>query len=100
MDILYTAKATASGGRHGSIRSDDGLLDLNLALPKALGGKGGATNPEQLFAGGMLPASRTLCYASAGRLDSGSPTRTFRSPQKSASARTQLTRSCYPPRFS
>jgi osmotically inducible protein OsmC len=52
MDILYTAKVTASGGRHGSIRSDDGLLDLNLALPKALGGKGGATNPEQLFAGG------------------------------------------------
>jgi osmotically inducible protein OsmC len=52
MDILYTANVTATGGRHGSIRSDDGLLDLNLALPKALGGKGGATNPEQLFAGG------------------------------------------------
>ena len=52
MDILYTAKVTATGGRHGLIRSDDGLLDLNLAMPKALGGKGGATNPEQLFAGG------------------------------------------------
>jgi lipoyl-dependent peroxiredoxin len=52
MDILYTANVTATGGRHGSIRSDDGLLDLNLALPKALGGKGGSTNPEQLFAGG------------------------------------------------
>src|SRR5271163_4973871 len=52
MDILYTAKVTATGGRHGSIRSDEGLLDLNLALPKALGGRGGATNPEQLFAGG------------------------------------------------
>jgi lipoyl-dependent peroxiredoxin len=39
-------------GRHGSIRSDHGLLDLELALPKTLGGKGDATNPEQLFAGG------------------------------------------------
>ena len=36
----------------GSIRSDDGLLDLKLALAKTLGGKGDATNPEQLFAGG------------------------------------------------
>ena len=52
MDILYSTKVTATGGRHGSIHSDDGLLDLNLAMPKALGGKGGATNPEQLFAGG------------------------------------------------
>jgi lipoyl-dependent peroxiredoxin len=52
MAVLYSAKATATGGRHGSIRSDDGLLDLKLALPKSLGGPGGATNPEQLFAGG------------------------------------------------
>ena len=52
MDILYTAKVTSVGGRHGSIRSDDGLLDMKLALPKSLGGKGDATNPEQLFAGG------------------------------------------------
>jgi lipoyl-dependent peroxiredoxin len=52
MGILYSTKVTATGGRHGLIRSDDGLLDLNLALPLALGGKGGATNPEQLFAGG------------------------------------------------
>jgi lipoyl-dependent peroxiredoxin len=48
MDILYTARVTVTGGRHGSIRSDDGLLDLNLAMPKALGGKGGATNPALL----------------------------------------------------
>ena len=100
MDILYTAKVTATGGRHGSIRSDDGLLGLNLTLPKALGGKGGVTNPEQLFAGAMLPASRMLCYASARRLDARLPTRTFRSLQKSASARTRLTPSCYPPHFS
>ncbi|OYZ89201.1 MAG: Ohr subfamily peroxiredoxin, partial [Rhizobiales bacterium 17-65-6] len=52
MTILYTTKVTATGGRKGTIRSEDGILDLNLALPKELGGMGGATNPEQLFAGG------------------------------------------------
>jgi Ohr subfamily peroxiredoxin len=51
-DPVYSPRVTATGGRHGSIRSDDGLLDLKLALPKTLGGKGHATNPEQLFAGG------------------------------------------------
>src|SRR5437660_7531072 len=51
-DTVYCTRVTATGGRHGSIRSDDGLLDLKLALPKTLGGKGDATNPEQLFAGG------------------------------------------------
>jgi lipoyl-dependent peroxiredoxin len=49
---MYSTKITASGGRHGHIRSEDGLLDLKLALPRQLGGKGDATNPEQLFAGG------------------------------------------------
>ncbi len=52
MKVLYSTKVTASGGRQGSIRSADGLLDLKLAMPQSLGGKGGATNPEQLFAGG------------------------------------------------
>ena len=51
-DMVYSTKVSATGGRHGTIRSDDGLLDLKLALPKTLGGKGDATNPEQLFAGG------------------------------------------------
>jgi osmotically inducible protein OsmC len=69
MDILYTAKVTASGGRHGSIRCDDGLLDLNLVLPKALGGKGGATNPEQLFAGGYAACfeNALLCVGREAR---------------------------------
>jgi len=49
---VYSTKVTATGGRHGTIRSEDGLLDLKLALPQTLGGKGDATNPEQLFAGG------------------------------------------------
>ena len=50
--ILYSTKVTATGGRHGQIRSEDGLLDMKLALPRQLGGKGDATNPETLFAGG------------------------------------------------
>jgi osmotically inducible protein OsmC len=52
MNILYATKVTAIGGRHGQIRSEDGLLDLKLAMPPQLGGKGDATNPETLFAGG------------------------------------------------
>jgi len=53
MQVLYTATATAIGGRQGKIRSDDGVLDTPLAHPKELGGPGGhATNPEQLFAAG------------------------------------------------
>ena len=53
MQVLYTAIATATGGRQGRIRSSDGVLDQPLALPKELGGPGGAaTNPEQLFAAG------------------------------------------------
>ena len=51
--VLYTAHATSSGGREGSSRSDDGILDLKLTTPKGLGGSGATgTNPEQLFAAG------------------------------------------------
>ena len=52
MSHLYATKVTATGGRHGSIRSEDGILVLDLAMPKSLGGPGGKTNPEQMFAGG------------------------------------------------
>lgn len=52
MTILYATRVTATGGRKGTIHSEDGILDLSLAIPKELGGMGGATNPEQLFAGG------------------------------------------------
>jgi osmotically inducible protein OsmC len=50
--VLYTAHAHTTGGREGRSVSDDGLLDVQLTPPKELGGKGGATNPEQLFAAG------------------------------------------------
>lgn len=57
---LYTANATATGGREGRVKTDDGQLDLPVALPPGLGGKGGATNPEQLFAAGYA-----ACFGSA-----------------------------------
>ena len=50
--VLYKAHATATGGRDGRAVSSDGLLDVKLSPPKELGGTGGATNPEQLFAAG------------------------------------------------
>lgn len=53
MSNLYTAEATATGGRAGHVRSTDGRLDLNLSVPGEMGGDGGpGTNPEQLFAAG------------------------------------------------
>jgi len=52
MSHLYTTKVTAIGGRSGTVKSEDGILYLALAMPKELGGKGDATNPEQLFAAG------------------------------------------------
>lgn len=53
MEILYTAHATATGGREGSSKTDDGKVDVKLSTPKEMGGSGGeGTNPEQLFATG------------------------------------------------
>lgn len=61
MKTLYTAEALATGaGRDGSGRSADGRLDLDLAVPKEMGGSGDGTNPEQLFAVGYA-----ACFHSA-----------------------------------
>jgi osmotically inducible protein OsmC len=61
MEHLYTAVATARGGREGEVVSDDGVLDLRLERPTELGGPGGEhTNPEQLFAAGYA-----ACFHSA-----------------------------------
>jgi lipoyl-dependent peroxiredoxin len=57
---LYTAKATATGGRGGHAASDDGLLEVDLRVPPEMGGPGGGTNPEQLFAAGYA-----ACFQSA-----------------------------------
>ncbi len=49
--VLYTAKATVTGGRsNGHGRTDDAALDIQLRSPREMGGEGGGTNPEQLFA--------------------------------------------------
>ncbi|TCB47707.1 organic hydroperoxide resistance protein [Acinetobacter sp. ANC 4779] len=60
MSTLYSTKVKAIGGRSGTIHSEDGILELNLALPKELGGRGGETNPEQLFAAGYA-----ACFGNA-----------------------------------
>ena len=53
VNVLYRTTASATGGRDGHARSDDGVFDVKLATPKALGGAGGeGANPEQLFAAG------------------------------------------------
>ncbi|MCW2556353.1 MAG: peroxiredoxin, Ohr subfamily [Mycobacterium sp.] len=67
MKTLYTAEALATGeGRDGHGRSSDGRLDLDLAIPKEMGGSGNGTNPEQLFAVGYA-----ACFHSALRLVAG-----------------------------
>jgi len=67
MNVLYTATATATSGRDGKVSSSDGAIDLSLAVPKGLGGPGGAgTNPEQLFAAGY-----SACFGSALKLVAG-----------------------------
>ncbi len=61
MDPVYTAVATATGdGRNGHVASEDGLLDADVRIPKEMGGPGGATNPEELFAAGYA-----ACFHSA-----------------------------------
>jgi Ohr subfamily peroxiredoxin len=64
--VLYTAKAHTTGGREGRSVTDDGLLDVTLAPPKEMGGKGGATNPEQLFAAGY-----SACFMGAIKFVAG-----------------------------
>jgi osmotically inducible protein OsmC len=65
MTPLHTSTVTAKGGREGFVRSENGVIDLPLTMPKALGGKGQGqgTNPEELFAAGYA-----ACFESAIRL--------------------------------
>ncbi|MBM0276503.1 organic hydroperoxide resistance protein [Micromonospora sp. STR1s_6] len=64
MQVLYTASATATGdGRDGHVETSDGTFTLDLAVPKEMGGAGGAANPEQLFAAGYA-----ACFHGALRL--------------------------------
>ncbi len=66
-NILYTATATATGGREGQARSSDGALAVKLSTPRELGGAGGdGTNPEQLFAAGY-----SACFLGALKFVAG-----------------------------
>lgn len=61
MNAIYTAEAIATGGgRDGHVRSSDGRVDLELAIPQSMGGSGNGSNPEQLFAAGY-----SACFHSA-----------------------------------
>jgi lipoyl-dependent peroxiredoxin len=67
MNVLYTATVNATGeGRNGHVTSDDGLIDIDMRIPKSMGGQGGASNPEQLFAAGYA-----ACFHSALKLVGG-----------------------------
>jgi lipoyl-dependent peroxiredoxin len=70
---LYTASVHVVGGREGRAVADDGLLDVAMAMPTALGGPGKATNPEQLFAAGFAGcfASSIKFSAQGMKLDAG-----------------------------
>ncbi|WSA83467.1 organic hydroperoxide resistance protein [Micromonospora sp. NBC_01796] len=64
MQVLYTAEAQSTGeGRGGKVRTSDGTLEIDLAVPKEMGGEGGGSNPEQLFAAGYA-----ACFHSALKL--------------------------------
>lgn len=64
---LYGTQVAVTGGRDGSARSDDGKLDVALALPTAIGGSGKGTNPEQLFAAGFGACfTSSLAFAAKG----------------------------------
>ena len=65
--VLYTAHATSTGGREGTSKSSDGVLDVKLTTPKELGGNGATgTNPEQLFAAGY-----SACFIGAMKVAAG-----------------------------
>jgi osmotically inducible protein OsmC len=64
MNVLYSTTATATGdGRNGHTATEDGMVDVDVRMPKEMGGPGGATNPEQLFAAGYA-----ACFHSAMKL--------------------------------
>ena len=60
VDVKYRVSATATGGRDGHTRTEDGVVDFKLAPPKELGGSGDGANPEQFFAAGYA-----ACYLGA-----------------------------------
>jgi osmotically inducible protein OsmC len=69
MNVLYATTAHATGdGRNGHARSEDGILDIDLRVPREMGGAGGAANPETLFAAGYAACFHSALKA-VGRQD-------------------------------
>jgi lipoyl-dependent peroxiredoxin len=67
VNVIYKTSATATGGRDGSAKSDDGSIDVKLVVPKEMGGPGGVgANPEKLFAAGY-----SACFLGAMKAVSG-----------------------------
>ena len=66
MKAVYTAHGSATGGRDGKGRTDDGKVDVTLSVPKEMGGTGNGTNPEQLFSVGY-----SACYLGALKFVAG-----------------------------
>lgn len=64
--VLYQAHAKSTGGREGTSRTPDGLIDVKLVPPKEMGGAGGGVNPEQLFAAGY-----SACFIGAMKFVAG-----------------------------
>lgn len=88
MKPIYKTTVKVEGGRNGHIQSEDGILNLDVRIPKEMGGSGGHTNPEQLFAGGyaacfdsalnlimrrekVQPSGNSVIDATVGLLDNG-----------------------------
>lgn len=88
MKPIYQTTVKVEGGRNGHIQSEDGILNLDVRIPKEMGGSGGHTNPEQLFAGGyaacfdsalnlimrrekVQPSGNSVIDATVGLLDNG-----------------------------
>jgi Ohr subfamily peroxiredoxin len=69
MKVMYSTSAAAVGGRNGKVISEDGVLSLDVRIPKEMGGEGGAyTNPEQLFAAGYAACFDSALNYNARRL--------------------------------
>ncbi len=66
MEKIYEAEVTTLAGRNGHAKSSDGLLDVDIRFPKEMGGAGGATNPEQLFAAAWSACFGTSVTVAAG----------------------------------
>ena len=98
IEVIYTAESTATGGgRDGHVKSSDNRIDLDTRPPKAMGGSGEGTNPEQLFSAGYA-----ACFLGALRLVAGTEKialdeRHRRHRRRSASARTPTAASASPP---